>query len=468
MTRETPQDATTPVTPDSSDDAVEQQDHDLALPEDSDLSDFEGSDEGVLNASSSRISLEKSDRSLWEFRRWHDDNELVLDPEWQRNYVWSNPQASKLIESFLLNIPVPVVYLSRTQDQRYEVIDGLQRLTSVFNFFADKYKLIGLNIRRELNGKRFSDLDEASQRTLKNATLRSFELSSSTDPDIHFIVFERLNTGGTKLNDTEIRNCIYKGTTNTLIKALSSNTHFVKCVNQSTLQKRMNDRALVLRFMAFYERTHHKCTHGLKKFLNDFLETYRNPPEKKLTEFRNVFDKCMKASFTVFGDMGFRLRNDPKKGSHSSEWSTKINASVFQCISTSFSPYSLGQITGMADRIHEEYIDLITRDDRWIDRVRRATGEKTRLSYVFDTWSSRLDLLLKDSRPADSSRVFSRQLKKEMFEQNSTCAICGNDVRLIDDAALDHDEHYWRGGATIPENARLVHRHCNLSRGGRS
>jgi len=322
MTRETPQDATTPVTPDSSDDAAEQQDHDLALPEDSDLSDFEGSDEGVLNASSSRISLEKSDRSLWEFRRWHDDNELVLDPEWQRNYVWSNPQASKLIESFLLNIPVPVVYLSRTQDQRYEVIDGLQRLTSVFNFFADKYKLIGLNIRRELNGKRFSDLDEASQRTLKNATLRSFELSSSTDPDIHFIVFERLNTGGTKLNDTEIRNCIYKGTTNTLIKELSSNTHFVKCVNQSTLQKRMNDRALVLRFMAFYERTHHKCTHGLKKFLNDFLETYRNPPEKKLTEFRNVFDKCMKAAFTVFGDMGFRLRNDPKKGSHSSEWST--------------------------------------------------------------------------------------------------------------------------------------------------
>ena len=91
MTRETPQDATTPVTPDSGDDAVEQQDHDLALPEDS---DFEGSDEGVLNASSSRISLEKSDRSLWEFRRWHDDNELVLDPEWQRNYVWSNPQAS--------------------------------------------------------------------------------------------------------------------------------------------------------------------------------------------------------------------------------------------------------------------------------------------------------------------------------------------------------------------------------------
>lgn len=467
MPGEALQDTTTSVVATNCDDTTEQRDHEPALPEDSD-SDFEGSDEGVLNASGSPIFLDKSDRSLWEFWRWYNENDLVLDPEWQRNYVWSNPQASKLIESFLVNIPVPVVYLSQTKDQRYEVIDGLQRLTAVFDFFAGEYKLTGLNIRRELNGKKFGDLDKASQRTLKNATLRSFELSSKTNPDIHFIVFERLNTGGTKLNDTEIRNCIYKGATNTLIKKLSSNTYFVKCVNQSTLQKRMNDRALVLRFMAFYERTHYKCTLGLKRFLNEFLETYRNPSEKKLAEFEKVFEKCMKASVTVFGDLGFRLRNDPKKGSYSGEWATRVNASVFQVVSTSFAPYSLGQITGMADRIREEYIDLITHDNHWVDCVRRATGEKTRLSYVFDTWRDRLGLLLKDSPPADSSRVFSRQLKKEMFEQDSTCGICGNDIRLIDDAALDHDEHYWRGGATIPENARLVHRHCNLSRGGRS
>ncbi len=467
MTTKISQATTTEIAVDDLHSATAQRRDELESPESG--SDFEGNDEGVLNASSSRISLEKNDRSLWEFKRWHDDNDLVLDPEWQRNYVWSNPQASKLIESFLLNIPVPVVYLSRTQDQRYTVIDGLQRLTSVFNFFADKYKLTGLNIRRELNGKKFSDLDKASQRELKNATLRSFELSSNTDSDIHFIVFERLNTGGTKLNETEIRNCIFKGSTNTLLKELSSNKDFVKCVNQSTLQKRMNDRNLVLRFLAFYERTHLKCGHGLKKFLNEFLETHRNPSDKKLAEFKNVFERCMKASLTVFGDNGFRLRNDPKKGSQSTEWATRVNSSVFQCVSTSFADYSLSQITGMADRIYEEYLDLITHDKHWIDYVRRATGEKARLTYVFETWRDRLKKLLSNDLQSDTDkRIFSRQLKKEMFEQNAVCKICGNEIRLMEDAALDHDEHYWRGGATIPENARLVHRYCNLSRGGKN
>ena len=432
----------------------------------SDASDFEGADEADLNASATVLNLQKADRSLWEFKRWHDDGDLVLDPEWQRNYVWSRPQASKLIESFLLNIPVPVVYLSQTQDQRYEVIDGLQRLTSVLDYFAGEYPLTGLNIKRELNKKHFTELEKPLQRALKNATLRSFELSSDTDPDMHFIVFERLNTGGTKLNEMEIRNCIFRGRTNTLIKGLSRNEAFVRCVNQSTLSKRMNDRALVLRFLAFYERTHHKCTHGLKKFLNDFLDTYRNPKEAKLAEYKKVFEHCMKASLTIFGDKGFRLRNEPKEGSRTTEWATRVNASVFQCVSTSFAQYDLGLITRAADCIHEEYLDLITHDDRWIDCVRRATGEKSRLAYVFDTWLHRLNRLVTELKADDVTRVFTRKLKKELFSQDTTCAICGNEIRLLDDAVLDHHKHYWRGGATIPENARLVHRYCNLERGG--
>lgn len=97
-------------------------------------------DEGELRASvSGEISIEKSDRSLNEFKRWHDEGDLIVDPEWQRNYVWSRKQASKLIESFLLNIPVPVIYLARTPESKYEVIDGLQRLTSVFEFLDNKW-----------------------------------------------------------------------------------------------------------------------------------------------------------------------------------------------------------------------------------------------------------------------------------------------------------------------------------------
>ena len=431
-------------------------------------SPFEGAEEGDLNASISGINLEKADRSLSEFKRWYDEGDLVLDPEWQRNYVWNKKQASKLIESFLLSIPVPVVYLSRTQDQRYEVIDGLQRLKTIFDFLSGEFALTGLDIMKDLNGKRFGRLDRSLQRSLRNSTLRSFELSSETDPDIHFLVFERLNTGGTKLNEMEIRNCIFRGRTNTLIKDLAENTDFVDCLGQSShasLQKRMNDRALVLRFLAFYERTYSKCQNGLKKFLNEFLETYRNPSEAKTREYTRKFEHCMKLSKTVFGGNAFRLRNDPASGSRTGEWATKINASVFQCISTSFVDYDAGQITRAADRIREGYLDLMASDAQWIDRVRRATGERTRLAYVFDTWQRRLKDCVGSLESNDSQRTFSWELKKEMYKQSQICAICGNKIALIDDAAMDHVEHYWRGGKTIPENARLVHRYCNLSRG---
>lgn len=424
-------------------------------------------DEGDFSGDLSRkVLLEKADRSLSELKRWYDSGRIILDPEWQRNYVWDRGRASKLIESFLLEIPVPVIYLAKNEDSKYEVIDGLQRLTAVFEFFTNRYKLDRLDVRSDLVGKTFRDLPESDQRKLEDAILRSFELSSGQG-DIHFIVFERLNTGGVKLNDMEIRNCLYRGSLNTLIKDLASNPDFRRCLNQRGIEKRMHDRALVLRFLAFYERTHYKCQHGLKRFLNEFLETYRNAPDEKIEEYRRVFDKCMKACVTVFGNTAFRLKTEITKPGTSStgEWSTRPNAAIFQVISTSFANQDLGQITRAADAIYEEYLDLIVKDDQWVDRVRRATGETTRLMSTFNAWQHRLATVLQTKHANDSRRSFSRQLKSEMFEANATCKLCGQRIALLDDAVLDHDERYWIGGKTVPENAQLAHRPCNLHKG---
>ena len=101
----------------------------------------EGMDEGELNPTSpfKKVILDKADRSLSELHRWYKSGRLIIDPEWQRNYVWDSARASKLIESFLLDIPVPVIYLAKNENGKYEVIDGLQRLTSVFNYLDNKY-----------------------------------------------------------------------------------------------------------------------------------------------------------------------------------------------------------------------------------------------------------------------------------------------------------------------------------------
>ena len=437
--------------------------------EETDIEDIESLDEGELNTSKSphkRFVLEKADRSLSELHRWYQSGRIYLDPEWQRNYVWDSSRASRLIESFLLDIPVPVVYFAKNESGKYEVIDGLQRLTSVFNFLDNKFKLQKLDILIEHKGKDYRNLPDEVQNKLQDAILRSFELSDS-DGDIHFVVFERLNTGGVKLNDMEIRNCLYRGSLNNLIKSLAENENFRKAINQRNFEKRMQDRALVLRFLAFYERTHLRCSSGLKRFLNDFLDTYKDASDEKISEYRKVFEKCMKACLTVFGGDSFRLKKDiAKLGSGSpGEWATRPNAAIFQVIATSFSDYDLGQITQKSDSIYETYLDLINTDREWVDRVRRATGESARLNSVFEKWRERLKEVMNDSQPQDGQRVFSHQLKKEMFDTNPICSICGNRISLIDDAALDHDQKYWLGGKTIPENANLTHRLCNLKKG---
>lgn len=421
----------------------------------------DGVDEGDFKVNAGDgVVLEKNDRSLAELHRWKQTGRLIVDPEWQRQYVWDRKRASKLIESFIHDIPVPVIYLAKNEEGKYEVIDGLQRLTSVFDYLNNQFSLRGLELVPLYNGKYFRELDETAQNKLQDATVRTFELSPRTPKDLMFVIFERLNTGGISLNDMEIRNCLFRGKLNTLIKKLADDQDFKVAVNQSNLGKRMTDRTLILRFLAFYERTHHKAKQGLKRFLNEFFETYRNPTNEKLQEYEKQFRKSMKACLTVFGNQAFRLRRADER----QDWATRPNAAIFQVIATSFVDYDLGQITRRSDSIFEEYLDLITTDEKWREYVRIATGETNRLSYVFDEWQLRLKAAIGSENPNDSVRCFSRSLKQEMFSQNSNCAICGQRIALVNDAALDHDIHYWRGGKTVPENARIVHRHCNQTR----
>lgn len=145
-----------------------------------------------------------------------------------------------------------------------------------------------------------------------------------------FIIFERLNTGGMALNDMEIRNCLFRGKLNDLIKELARNDDGLNCLNQKELQKRMKDRKLVLRFLAFYQMTYTKARKGLKSFFNEFFDTYRNPSDTKIKEFRNAFKKSARAAYSIFGDKGFRLRRHYEKGKQGGEWTPSINASIFQ------------------------------------------------------------------------------------------------------------------------------------------
>jgi Protein of unknown function DUF262 len=139
-------------------------------------------------------------------------------PGFQRRYVWTNQLASRLIESVLLNVPIPPCYLSQNEEFELDVIDGQQRLFSIYRFVDNQFRLGGLEILTELNGTRFFEIPPRMQRQIETHTLRCILITNESHPEIKFDVFERLNTNTVPLNAQELRNCVYRGALNSLLQ----------------------------------------------------------------------------------------------------------------------------------------------------------------------------------------------------------------------------------------------------------
>ncbi|QFP77214.1 DUF262 domain-containing protein [Deinococcus sp. AJ005] len=399
---------------------------------------------------------------------------IILQPEFQRKFVWSTSKASRLIESILLNIPIPVVYVAESAGGKQEVVDGQQRLTSPHAFLTGSFpassglkqdfKLTGLQVLHELNGKKFADLDEATQGDLENATLRFIVIKSESHPDVKFEVFERLNLGAERLNDQELRNCVYRGSYNNLLQSLSENSNFLKIQGLREPHSRMADRQLILRFLALYRLTHLHYKGNMKQVMNRELEERRDPSESDLKKLRDLFENCIDMAWTVFGDKAFRRFQPGSEQNPDGSWDKRLNFALWDTIMYGFSFYGKSDIVPNADRIREEFLDLMTNDSTFVEYV-ASTGDKAeRLKYRADVWQARLKEVI--GPPRSDSRTFTYKLKQELFDTDPTCALCKQHIHAIDDAEVDHIKHYWRGGQTIPENAQLTHRYCNRAKGG--
>ena len=180
------------------------------------------------------------------------DGQLILQDEYQRRQIWDPKKSSRLIESLLLNVPIPVCYFAELDDGTFSVIDGQQRLTSISRYIANLFPLSGLRVRPELNKKRFSELEKADQRLIKTRTIRCIVIQRESHPDIRFDVFERLNQGAVRLTPQELRNSNYRGDLNKIIKELCRNKQFQKVRRVEDVDARMGDAEMVLRFFAFH------------------------------------------------------------------------------------------------------------------------------------------------------------------------------------------------------------------------
>jgi Protein of unknown function DUF262 len=336
---------------------------------DQDLGEMDSEEDFSFPPAERRVITQPLDLSVQTLDEQWRNHQLVL-PEIQREYVWDNAKASRLIESLLLNIPIPVLYFAETEEAKYEIFDGHQRVRSIVNFLGGLYGLTGLAVLREYRGMRFLELPEREQRFLKMRTLRTILISIDSHPNMKFEIYERLNTGSISLNAQELRNSIYRGSFNQLLHSLASNHTFRSLLNTKSPRKRMVDEEAILRFFAMRERIGAYRT-PLKTFLNDYMSETRNSDDANIQQLRAAFEYAVNTTSNLLGASAFRmLRADGEP------IEPAVNRALLESQLLAFSWVVPGQ--GLDPNMAKERIAELFQNELFVDSVQRATGDRSR------------------------------------------------------------------------------------------
>lgn len=291
----------------------------------------------------------------------------------------------------------------------------------------------------------------------------------SENREIKYEIFERLNTGAVKLNNQELRNCMYHGAYNDLIKnELSVDKDFEYLLGSSykELHKRMKDAELVLRFFAFTDTREEDYKPPMKRFLNRAMESpdggTKKINDKQIEEFKNIFEKCVRLTKEVFGKNAFRTFDMGSNKEVNGKWNKNLNTALFDVEMCGFAPYVKGSECGneeviiqCKDAIYEELIYMMTQEKGFIYGIGNKNNEKDKVRCRFRKWET---ALYKITENQDNN--FSLKTKKKIYANNPDCCICGKRIQDTDDAEIYGVKYYWRG-EIIPINSRLAHRYCN-------
>jgi len=412
-----------------------------------------------------KVIWQPKDFSIRELYMMFKEGDLDPRPKFQRYFVWDDKKSSRLIESILLEVPIPNIYLAEDENGKYSVIDGQQRLTSFINFVDGQLTLKGLAVLSDLNGKKFNVLDSESKSKYQKSTIHTILIKKESQKDIRFEIFERLNTGSVKLNDQELRNCMFRGSYNDFLNELSHDNDFLELMGLKEPHDRMLDRELILRFFSIFHKTYLRYEQPMKIFLNDEMRERMNLSDSEKAELKNTFKKSVELTRLIFGKNAFKRFIAGNEKDPNGTWEgRRINKALFDVVMYGFTDYEKHQIVPKIDAIREEMIWLMTHDQGFIDAIMISTNDKSKVLERFEKWMKSLRDIV--GYPVKEPRAFSSAIKKGLYDSNNVCRICEQEIRFIDDSEVDHVDFYWRGGKTIPANARLVHRFCNRQRGG--
>ena len=304
----------------------------------------------------------------------HD--EIDLAPDFQRHAnIWTEQTQSRLIESILIRIPIPAFYMDATGDDKWLVIDGLQRLNALKKFMLDRSLcLTGLEILKELAGKTYDRLARNYQRRIEETLLTIHLIEKGTPPEVKFNIFQRINTGGQSFSPQELRHALNPGKATSFLALLANNEAFTKIVKMTERQKqRMKDIEFILGFVAFYITSYDEYSHqrGRDYFFNEAMKKINQLSEQDRVSIKDNFIRVMQAAYDIFGEYAFRKisQKNPKK--------YPINKALFESWTVNLSMLSDREIQLLIqykETVKQKFIHYVDRDDFFLKSISQAAN----------------------------------------------------------------------------------------------
>ena len=361
--------------------------------ENNDKLEFEGEDTLVPHTHKdgniypdAEVKVERAQFSVFELKRKLEKKQILVDPDFQRESLWDMKQKSELVESILMGIPLPLIYLTEDKKGKLIVVDGRQRLTSLFGFIDNEYQLSNLNIVTNINNKKFKELESKDQSAIEDYQLVSHVIKPPTPDQVKFDIFDRVNRGGTRLNNQEMRNALYGGKATKLLNNLSSLEIFKRATNDSISSKRMKDKYLILRFLSFYisyerlypspeDRVEYKS--NMDEFLGKNMELINNKlNDETIYLLTEKFKTAMENAYMIFSKNAFRL---PGKIANRK---SPINMALFESLG-----YLLSKITvskNMVSMIKKAYKEKIEQNKDVVQSLTYVVDSKKHINNRYE------------------------------------------------------------------------------------
>ncbi|MDY0375085.1 MAG: DUF262 domain-containing protein [Desulfobacterium sp.] len=322
----------------------------------------------------------------------HD--EIDMNTDFQRHAeLWNNQKMSRLIESILIRFPLPAFYFDASDDDRWLIVDGLQRLSAIKKFVIDqKLRLHGLEYLKEFVGKKYDDLPRTYKRRIDECAVTLFLIQPGTPEAVKYSIFRRINTGGLVLNDQEIRNAMAKPAVRKYLGALVADDFLIKTIGDQS--RRMVDQEMVLRYLAFRFMKYEDSKKNIASFLDGMIDKLEKSSESELNEYSESFRLAIRRCWEIFKDRAFEKSAD---GNHAER--RRKNSTLFEVWMNALGRISKEEMKTLYDnreRLIQAHLDMMATDNDYFRSITYSTQKKDHYRTRRDKVQKLIEEILND------------------------------------------------------------------------